>query len=97
LEGDVARLAHPHESQLISAGPALAVRVADEGLQPLEAVAQQRHVIAHLQQYLGLSRRQLPKLGQHRPDRRLRHGCRLQALFLFNNFLNSISSSYILL
>lgn len=73
VEGDVPRLAHPHPGEVVGGQPAPPVGVADEGLQPLEAVAQQHDVVAHLHQHRRLPRRQLPELGQHRRDRRLCH------------------------
>lgn len=48
FKGDVARLANPDAGQVVGADPAFPVGVADEGLQPLEPVAQQHDVVAHL-------------------------------------------------
>jgi hypothetical protein len=73
LEGDVAGLAHPDGDELVVAEAAAAVGVADEGVEPLELVAEEAHVVAHLQQHRRLPRHQLRHLGQHRRDRRLRH------------------------
>lgn len=73
LEGDVAGLAHPDGDELVVAEAAAAVGVADEGVEPLELVAEEAHVVAHLQQHRRLPRHQLRHLGQHRGDRRLRH------------------------
>lgn len=73
LEGDVAGLAHPDGDELVVAEAAAAVGVADEGVEPLELVPEEAHVVAHLQQHRRLPRHQLRHLGQHRGDRRLRH------------------------
>jgi len=62
LEGDVAGLAHPDGDELVVAEAAAAVGVADEGVEPLELVAEEAHVVAHLQQHRRLPRHQLRQL-----------------------------------
>lgn len=74
IEGDVARLAHPHAGEPVGAGTPSPVGVADEGLQPLQPIAQQYDVVVDLQQYPGLADGELPELGKNCGDGSLCHG-----------------------